>query len=260
MSISFEKLKVGEKYERPYLAELWGYDSYHAISRGVVTRKDMPNVILFVTEKKQRMLTQYQDKLENGVLFMEGETSHVNDRRIVDASKQDEEIHLFHRLVHHSPFIYYGRIYLLDYDLKVDVPSRFIFAVGKEVESVYLDMQTEKRTLGFFEDEFISDPEGRRRLKLHVSYERSIKNRAKSIEINGSSCSVCGFNFDKIYGEGHARGFIEVHHIKPVREMEGCEVDPATDLVPLCSNCHRMAHREKNKVLTLSELKSLVDH
>ncbi|WLC60221.1 HNH endonuclease (plasmid) [Leuconostoc carnosum] len=31
--------------------------------------------------------------------------------------------------------------------------------------------------------------------------------------------------------------------------------DPINDLVPLCSNCHRMIHRDKYNVLTVEHLK-----
>jgi HNH endonuclease len=51
------------------------------------------------------------------------------------------------------------------------------------------------------------------------------------------------------------RGFIEVHHTKPLSESEGdMETDPATDLVPVCSNCHRMIHRRKDDVLSVLEM------
>ena len=41
--------------------------------------------------------------------------------------------------------------------------------------------------------------------------------------------------------------FIEVHHLNPISETEGeHEVDPATEMIPLCSNCHSMIHRLEN--------------
>ncbi len=44
------------------------------------------------------------------------------------------------------------------------------------------------------------------------------------------------------YGEA-AKGLVEVHHLHPLASMEGPKpVDPQTDLVPLCPNCHRVAH------------------
>lgn len=37
-------------------------------------------------------------------------------------------------------------------------------------------------------------------------------------------------------------------------------VDPTTDLVPLCSNCHKMVHRKKEQPLTIEELKQTIKH
>lgn len=74
-------------------------------------------------------------------------------------------------------------------------------------------------------------------------YERSRVNRANCIALHGDSCKACGFNFGESYG-AYGDGFIHVHHILPVSRMgAGYVVDPFLDLVPLCANCHAMAHR-----------------
>lgn len=89
-------------------------------------------------------------------------------------------------------------------------------------------------------------------------YERDPGNRRKAISIHGLTCQVCGFNFEEVYGERGA-DFIEIHHRKPIATFEGEAqlVDPETDLVPLCSNCHRMIHRRVDAVLTLESLKQI---
>lgn len=85
--------------------------------------------------------------------------------------------------------------------------------------------------------------EGEAKQVIVTRYERSSVNRAACIEINGSSCSICGFDFGDVYDQ-IGEGFIEVHHINPVSAMvPGATVDPATDLIPVCSNCHSMLHR-----------------
>ncbi|MEK7395496.1 MAG: HNH endonuclease, partial [Candidatus Poribacteria bacterium] len=82
--------------------------------------------------------------------------------------------------------------------------------------------------------------------------------RVEAISLHGTKCMACDFDFEKKYGE-RGKGFIEIHHIKPVSELGGnTKVDPATDLVVVCSNCHRMIHRKKNKVLSLEELKKII--
>lgn len=72
--------------------------------------------------------------------------------------------------------------------------------------------------------------------------------------VYGTTCTCCGFDFEKVYGE-HGRGFIHVHHIKPLHTIgENYVVDPVTDMLPLCPNCHAMVHRG-SKVLLVEELK-----
>ncbi|MEW9576542.1 HNH endonuclease [Bacillus toyonensis] len=89
-------------------------------------------------------------------------------------------------------------------------------------------------------------------------YERDPVNRKRAIEVHGLSCVACGFNFEEVYGE-RGKDFIEVHHVKPLSTIgEEVVVDPRKDLVPVCSNCHRMIHRRKDNVLTVEELEDLV--
>ena len=53
---------------------------------------------------------------------------------------------------------------------------------------------------------------------------------------------ICGFDFEEKYGE-LGKGYIEVHHIKPLSEIdEEVVVNPETDLICVCSNCHRKIH------------------
>ncbi len=89
-------------------------------------------------------------------------------------------------------------------------------------------------------------------------YERSLINRAACIELQGCRCKVCGFDFGDQYGP-LGLGFIEVHHVEMVSNLKpGTIVNPATDLVPVCANCHSMLHRRKPP-LSVAELKSIMD-
>ena len=86
-------------------------------------------------------------------------------------------------------------------------------------------------------------PEGDASIQRVNRYERDRRNRAAAIAIWGSKCQACDLDFGARYGEV-ADGFIEVHHTTPVSTMvPGTVVDPARDLVPLCPNCHAVAHR-----------------
>jgi len=104
--------------------------------------------------------------------------------------------------------------------------------------------------------EFLDFPnvtEGKKQYFESIRYERNPKNRELAIKIHGSSCLACGFNFNDFYGKNLAKGFIEVHHIKPVSKGEYI-ANPSTDLVPLCPNCHRTIHRESNPPTNIEEI------
>lgn len=258
MPVSFEELVVGGHYDRPQLAEKWGYASYNAIAKGIVTPRDSQYIILFITKEKQEFLTQYQDSFFNGVLEMEGETNHAADNRIVNAERNGDEIHLFYRERHHSPFVYYGQFYLADYTLNTDRPSHFRLVASRWAGDIDSALEAEALAHGVSLEEFVPDPEGRKRIIQSIQYERSRKNRRKAIELHGNACVVCGFDFDAFYGADLARGFIEIHHTRSVSEMEGRELDVNTDLMPVCSNCHSMLHRRRGAVLAIAELSRLI--
>lgn len=100
-------------------------------------------------------------------------------------------------------------------------------------------------------------PEGAKAVVQVNKYERSPVNRAKCIDQYGYKCDACDFDFEKVYGEV-GRDYIEVHHTTPVSEMgEGYSINPIIDLVPLCSNCHSIAHK-RNPPYTVKEIQSFL--
>jgi len=95
-------------------------------------------------------------------------------------------------------------------------------------------------------------------IKVEVNkYERNRLNREACLRVNGISCKVCGFDFEKTYGP-LGKGFIHVHHITPVSKI-GSEyiINPVKDLLPVCPNCHAMIHR-KDPPLDPEYLKNLL--
>lgn len=96
--------------------------------------------------------------------------------------------------------------------------------------------------------------------RVEVSiYKRSIEARQKCIDLKGCFCCVHGFDFEKTYGV-IGQGFIHVHHINQLsRISDEYIVNPETDLVPVCPNCHVMIHIQ-TPPLSLLELKALMNH
>jgi len=99
--------------------------------------------------------------------------------------------------------------------------------------------------------------EGEKRTRYSAYFERNPFYRNKAIEIHGLSCMACGFNFQELYGE-LGKGYIHVHHNKPISESGPTKVNPRTDMSVLCPNCHAMTHRDKSHTLTVSKLRELI--
>jgi 5-methylcytosine-specific restriction protein A len=89
-------------------------------------------------------------------------------------------------------------------------------------------------------------------------YERNPDARRVCLAFHGTSCAACGFSFEASYGET-GTGFIDVHHVvPPVMLGDGYQLDPVADLVPLCPNCHAMAHRGVASPRSVSELRDIL--
>jgi predicted restriction endonuclease len=125
--LDLSALQIGRKYDRPRLAAEWRFAGHEAISKGVFCPAGGGQMILFVTRIKQKSFEQFNDYISGEYLFWEGESKHGNDQRIIGAEKNQEDIHLFYREIHHSDFEYKGLVELIDYTLLTDKPSKFVF-------------------------------------------------------------------------------------------------------------------------------------
>ncbi|MBY7831205.1 HNH endonuclease [Vibrio fluvialis] len=53
---------------------------------------------------------------------------------------------------------------------------------------------------------------------------------------------------------------IHIHHKVPISKFGSSKlVNPESDLVPLCANCHVIVHRNKDQTLSIEALKELID-
>ncbi len=131
MPVSFERIQVGKAYDRPTLAALWGYKTWSAIGRGVVTPARENVIVLFITKEKQDALPQYVDVLDGDILKIDGEDRHGSDERLVSAARNGDEVHLFYRDRHHLPFTYEGLVVLESHERRSKEPSRFVFRLNR---------------------------------------------------------------------------------------------------------------------------------
>jgi len=99
--------------------------------------------------------------------------------------------------------------------------------------------------------------EGAKKIVTVNAYERNSRARKVCINYWGTVCSVCGFDFEKVYGKV-GKGFIHVHHLIPVAKIgKTYQIDPISDLRPVCPNCHSMIHSHI-PTLTIDQLKELI--
>jgi 5-methylcytosine-specific restriction enzyme A len=87
-----------------------------------------------------------------------------------------------------------------------------------------------------------------RRYRLHRRIERNSSASKLAKGTHGVRCQCCGFDFVAVYGE-IGSGFIEVHHLRPLADLEegkAIRYDVAADFAVLCANCHRMIHRQRD--------------
>ncbi len=128
----------------------------------------------------------------------------------------------------------------------------------KSLKRVGRDWYASDDVVGNLLPEEIDTPEqfieGASKTVLVNTYERNSDARAKCIEHYGYKCSVCGFDFESVYGS-IGKNYIHVHHVVPLSDIKKEYVlDPVKDLIPVCPNCHGIIHRAR-PALTVGQLK-----
>ena len=83
---------------------------------------------------------------------------------------------------------------------------------------------------------------------LSASYKeirhRNAIARERCLAYHGLVCKVCKLDFGLTYGP-EFRDCIHVHHLNPMAQADSVRaVNPETDLVPVCPNCHAVIHAQ----------------
>lgn len=131
-------------------------------------------------------------------------------------------------------------------------------------ETVYNNRKKDKKIEMFDENTTIT--EGAQAIVKTTVYTRSNKLRKRAIQFytvdDRIKCQACCFDFKDFYGE-YGENFIEIHHQKPVFQFDGDDLERTIEkalenVIPVCSNCHRMIHRRRKNPLSLKELKEYI--
>lgn len=111
---------------------------------------------------------------------------------------------------------------------------------------------------GQIPDADFSAIEGEPRVFLHLRRERdrSLVAAKQASARNGLGqlvCEICGFVAELVY-PGLCAGLCEVHHRRPLSELEAPTETRLDDLAVLCPNCHRAIHQTR-PMMTVEEFR-----
>lgn len=143
-------------------------------------------------------------------------------------------------------FVFQGLGYVRDYE--DSKPAHVVWGLVEDLSNIPEKFKGEKRK------KFI---EGARIESTVTRYERNSAARKECLDYYGYSCTVCGVNFEKVYGD-IGKSYIHVHHEVEISTIgQEYEVDPINDLKPVCPNCHAMLHKRK-PAYSIDELREII--
>ncbi len=139
--------------------------------------------------------------------------------------------------------------------------TKFNWILREELREALLEIKEKTESDTYLPEEIVEPDkiiiEGACRQVIINAYERDRHARKICLEKYGYHCQVCGFDFEKVYGKiGQYK--IHVHHKIPVSQYKKEYVlNPETDLIPVCPNCHLMLHSKK-ECLSIEELREII--
>jgi predicted HNH restriction endonuclease len=194
------------------------------------------------------------------------------DLKILSGRGDDKFSQKVRNLVSHNTLERYNYATYIDHKFRITKIGRSFLKKNHEIVNYLLDnnfkwkdvknsfanvQKNSDRKIETF-DENIVIQEGLRRVSLSKVYDRSNKLRQAAIKHFSHDgriiCKTCQFDFEQFYGSTLGKGYIEIHHVKPIykfqdEDMNKTFVRALANVIPLCSNCHRMIHRSSDDPL-----------
>lgn len=260
MTNTFKELQIGSQIKADYISNLSGLNKV----KGIHTIKDnlgeVECVAILCTINGKSYANEWLDNglalkyyfyglTQNGVKKFSPD---YQDNQSVIKSKNNYPIYAFVRNKSGELFKFEGEFELIDTSKDVDDAMYFILSrAGNEKSSITKITVEDNENF----------PEGKEKERLHKYKERNpevIKKAKEKFKVKYGKvyCEVCGFDFEKVYGD-IGSDYIEGHHTKPVAELTENSKTSVEDILLVCSNCHRMLHR-KRPCLSKDELESFI--
>jgi len=247
-----DQLVEGTTYTRDELRYKFDINDAN-LNNGVFRPAGHSSIWLFITEQKSKGRVQLNDLLDKDILYWDGQPQGRTDKLIIKHEGQGFELLVFYRK-HLYEFLKAGFKYEGQFRYVSHTSSHPTHFILQRIDKILAATQKDIEALQIEE----SYKEGKLCSVLVNKHERNPKIRAAAVRIHGTICQTCGFSFAEIYGT-HGETFIEVHHLYPVSEYKNeVDISPSKDMAVLCSNCHRMIHRNPEKPLSLEELRQII--
>jgi len=146
---------------------------------------------------------------------------------------------------------------------QADILVRLLVAKNPSIASIWGDLDvTPAPAIAPDVDMLLVGMEGSAKWVAHFVRERNRalveKKKATVLRITGAlKCEVCRFDFAEHFGS-LGNSFCEVHHRVPLAQADGPAETQLEDLAIVCSNCHRMLHRQV-PAISVEELRAIVE-
>lgn len=189
----------------------------------------------------------YPNQWVDGKLYWYTKTNHSLTTEVINKMIKGElEVLIFTRDNNNNPFTFHGYGYSLDFE--DGKPATIVWRVINDLTLLPNDYKPKNRY------KFV---EGTQKQGFVTRYERNPQARQACLDHYGYICQVCMFDFYQKYGL-IGKDFIHVHHRLEISNIKKeYVINPITDLIPVCANCHAMLHKRK-PAYTVDELKEII--
>lgn len=249
--INFDTIKIGEKHNASEIAEVTNNNQVKGIQT-IEKEGILVGVAILCTIQGDFYKNEWivEDKILK--YYMEGRTDKKTNITIFNENIKSNQaiinsvgkypLFVFVRNSKKELFTFKGKFTFDSKAEESDDAKYFVLIKENEklkISDVIIDYEDNE-----------SYPEGKEKEKLHKYKERNrrliqkAKSKFKELHEGELFCEVCGFNFKKRYGK-IGEDYIECHHIIPLSELKEGDLTKISDLVMLCSNCHRMIHKRR---------------
>ena len=176
-------------------------------------------------------MTPYNNFLDDDLLFWDGEKGHGSDDRIISASRNGEEIHLFYRDHRLTPFTYYGKVVMVRCQRFTDRPSEFVFNVvalaGKLSTSEPMQLAEEPVDYAVLSEAGMNSIDRAVTTKSRGIAQRLF--RGNLLRLWQGSCAVTSVQESRVLRSGHIKPWADSNVQEKVDHFNGLLLIPNLD-------------------------------